>query len=44
MARGQERAGSDVDLVVIGDVGFGEAVKLLHASQRVLGREIDPKV
>ena len=44
MARGQERAGSDVDLVVIGDIGFGEAVKLLHASQRVLGREVNPKV
>ncbi len=44
MASGQERAGSDVDLVVVGDIGFGEVVKLLHASQRVLGREINPKV
>lgn len=44
LARGQERAGSDVDMVVIGDIGFGEVVKLLHASQRVLGREINPKV
>ena len=44
MARGRERAGSDVDLILVGDIGFGEAVKLLHASQRVLGREINPKV
>ena len=44
MARGQERAGSDIDLIVIGDIGFADAVKLLHASQRVLGREINPKV
>lgn len=33
-----------VDLILVGDIGFGEAVKLLHASQRVLGREINPKV
>ena len=44
VGRGEERAGSDIDLIVIGDVGFAEAVKLLHASQSVLGREINPKV
>ena len=44
LARGQERAGSDIDLIVVGDIGFADAVKLLHASQRVLGREINPKV
>ncbi len=44
LARGQERAGSDVDLIVIGDIGFAEAVELLHASQATLGREINPKV
>ena len=44
MGRGEERTGSDIDLVVIGDIGFAEVVKLLHASQRVLGREINPKV
>jgi predicted nucleotidyltransferase len=44
MARGEERAGSDVDLIVIGDIGFAEVVKLLHPSQSVLGREINPKV
>jgi len=44
MARGQERAGSDIDMIVIGDVGFAEVVELLHPSQHVLGREINPKV
>ena len=44
LARGQESAGSDVDLIVTGDIGFAEVVKLLHASQRVLGREINAKV
>jgi predicted nucleotidyltransferase len=44
MGRGEERAGSDIDLAVIGDVGFAEVVKLLHASQGALGREINPKV
>lgn len=44
VARGQERAGSDVDLILVGDVGFAEVVELLHASQRALGREINPKV
>ena len=43
LARGQERAGSDVDLIVIGDIGFAEVVELLHASQGTLGREINPK-
>jgi predicted nucleotidyltransferase len=44
MGRGQERAGSDVDLIVIGDIGFAEVVELLHAAQGTLGREINPKV
>jgi predicted nucleotidyltransferase len=44
VARGQERAGSDVDLIVVGDVGFGEIVELLHSTHPLLGREINPKV
>ena len=44
MGRGEERGGSDIDLIVIGDVGFAEVVKLLHTAQGVLGREINPKV
>jgi len=44
MANGKATAGSDVDLLVLGDVGFAEVVKRLHPLQQQLGREINPKV
>jgi predicted nucleotidyltransferase len=44
VARGQESAGSDVDLMLIGDLGFREAVTLLHPTQAEIGREVNPKV
>lgn len=44
LASGRERAGSDADLMIIGDLGFGDAVKLLHPAQETLGREIVPRV
>jgi DNA-binding transcriptional ArsR family regulator len=44
MAQGRENAGSDVDVMLIGDLGFAQAVKLLHAAQVTLGREVNPKV
>jgi predicted nucleotidyltransferase len=44
LAQGRERAGSDVDLIVVGDLGFADAVKLLHPAQETLGREIVPRV
>jgi DNA-binding transcriptional ArsR family regulator len=44
MAQGRESAGSDVDVMLIGDLGFAQAVKLLHAAQATLGREVNPKV
>jgi predicted nucleotidyltransferase len=44
VAGGRERAGSDVDLLVIGELGFADAVKLLHPAQATLGREISPRV
>ena len=44
MASGKETAGSDVDLLVIGDVGFTEVVRAVYSAQEVLGREINPKV
>lgn len=44
MARGRETAGSDVDLMLIGDVKFREAVLLLHPAQESLGRPINPQV
>lgn len=44
VAQGRETAGSDVDVMLIGDVGFREVVELLHPVQTSLGREINPKV
>ena len=42
LARGDESAGSDVDLLLIGDNSFGEVVKALYPAQAVLQREINP--
>lgn len=44
MASGTARAGSDIDLLLIGDLGFAEAVAALYPLQAQLGREINPKV
>lgn len=44
IARGQETPGSDIDLLVIGDLTFGALVALMHPAQTTLGREINPKL
>ena len=44
MAQGREIGASDVDLMLIGDIGFAEAVELLYPAQATLGREVNPKV
>jgi predicted nucleotidyltransferase len=44
MAEGRAGAGSDIDLMLIGDVGFREAVELLHPAQAALGREINAQI
>lgn len=44
VAQGRETAGSDVDVMLIGDLSFREAVELLHPTQVLLGREVNPKV
>ena len=44
VARGQETGGSDVDVMLIGDLAFREAVELLHPCQATLGREVNPKL
>jgi predicted nucleotidyltransferase len=44
VARGAEQAGSDVDLLLIGDLGFGDAVRALHGVQETIHREINPVV
>lgn len=42
VARGEERAGSDIDLLVVGEAGFGEVIEALAPAQRRLAREINP--
>lgn len=44
LARGEERAGSDVDLMVVGDLGLRELSILLSGIQERIGREINPHV
>jgi uncharacterized protein len=44
VARQTERAGSDIDLMVLGDASFSEVVSALSSAQKVLGREINPSV
>lgn len=44
MASGKENAGSDVDVLVIGNVSFAEVAKALYGTQESLRREVNPKV
>lgn len=44
VASATESANSDVDVMVIGDVTFGQVVNALYDLQVQLGREINPKV
>ncbi len=43
-ARGDEDASSDVDVMVVGDVSFGEIVTALTPAENQLRREINPTV
>jgi predicted nucleotidyltransferase len=44
VARQEERANSDVDLMVLGSAAFSEIVSALASMQRMLAREINPTV
>ena len=44
IAKGTERRGSDVDLMVIGDVSFTEVSEALSQAQKAIGREVNPSV
>ena len=44
VARQEERAGSDVDLMILGDVSFSDIVAALAPAQKALVREINPNV
>jgi len=44
LAEGSEKAGSDIDLMVIGDIGLRSLTRLLVGLTETLGREINPYV
>ena len=41
IARGEERATSDVDLMLIGNVGLGDLAPSLRKAEKRLGREVN---
>ena len=44
LASGKEKASSDVDIIVVGDLGMRKLSKLLSGLQESLGREINPHI
>lgn len=44
IARGKENTGSDIDILIIGNISFVDAVTALHPAQNIVGREINPKI
>ena len=44
VAKRAERRGSDVDVMVIGEVSFAEASEALAKAQKAIGREVNPSV
>ena len=44
IARGANRARSDLDLLVVGALPFGELIRLLQPAEARIGREISPRL
>ena len=44
IARGEEKAGSDVDLMVIGQLGLRDLSRLLSGIEKKIGREVNPHI
>ena len=44
IARAEEKAGSDVDVMIVGDVKFGDAVLALKPAEERLRRNVNPNV
>ncbi len=44
VARGEQQSNSDVDVMLVGSLGFADAVRALHSAQATLQREINPVV
>lgn len=43
-ASGKETSASDIDLMIVGEVGFSDVAKKLYSFQEKVGREINPKI
>lgn len=43
-ARGSDTANSDIDLMIVGNLGLAEVVNHIYAAQQALGREINPRI
>ena len=44
VARGEQQTNSDIDVMLIGELSFGDAIQLLHSAQATLQREVNPVV
>jgi predicted nucleotidyltransferase len=44
LARGEQQSSSDVDVMLVGSMGFADVVRVLHPVQDTLQREINPVV
>ncbi len=44
VARGKETAGSDVDVLILGDIEYDDVINALYKPQEIIGREINPKI
>ena len=44
VARGADDRRSDIDIIVLGSISFGDLVSLLSPAEEILGREINPVV
>lgn len=44
IAKNKEKAASDIDLIIVGDLGMRSITKLLSGLQENLGREINPHI
>jgi predicted nucleotidyltransferase len=44
VARGEQQSNSDVDVMLVGSLGFADAVQALHPVQATLQREVNPVV
>lgn len=43
-ARGEYKKGSDVDVMIVGDVTFNEIISAIQPAQNKLGREVNPTI